>query len=324
MSHQTWGAAETDRYPHTAPTRGTVCRFLFLSVVLASATTLTPLEAQAHAVCGNRIFPPTLTMDDPGFNDELSLPTIQYAPIPAVDGNPSGSITSYGFEWDKTIIPNAGIAINDDYIVQHGAGQNVKGWDNLTLTLKGQLPCIESHEFLVSVGVSHEFGGTGTRRLATAGVIDTTGSTAPTIYVGKGLGDLPVDFLRPLAVTGEFSYQISDSPNIAPNQWNYAVSLQYSMPYLQQHVKALEMPEFFRRLIPVVEVVYSSPAHGTPTGTISPGILYDAESWQLGAEAIIPANSATRQTQGTGFIVQFHLFLDDVFPNSLGKPLFNF
>jgi hypothetical protein len=36
---------------------------------------------------------------------------------------------------------------------------------------------------------------------------------------------------------------------------------------------------------------------------------------------VIPVNRATRQSQGSGFIAQFHLFLDDIFPDTLGKPL---
>jgi hypothetical protein len=295
------------------------------AALAASLSLAVPALAHAHAVCGDRVFPATLTMDDPGFNDELSLPTIQYAPIPSSGGNPSGSTTSYGFEWDKTIVPNAGIAINDDYIIQRGAGQNLSGWDDLTLTVKGQLPCWESHEFMVSLGVIHQFGGTGSGQLRSAGAIASVGDTAPTIYVGKGLGDLPFDYLRPLAVTGQFSYQFSDTAHVTPNQWNYAASLQYSMPYLQQHVKALDMPDFFNHLIPLVEFVYAKPqAGGATTGTISPGIFYEGDTWQVGAEAVIPANGASRLTRGTGFIVQFHLFLDDVFPNSLGKPLFEF
>ena len=92
------------------------------------------------------------------------------------------------------------------------------------------------------------------------------------------------------------------------------------MPYLQQNVKALDMPAFFTHLIPLVEVSFASPTHGPTTGTIAPGVLYEGGTWQAGVEALIPANSATRQSQGTGFIVQFHLFLDDIFPNSIGKP----
>ena len=177
---------------------------------------------------------------------------------------------------------------------------------------------------MMSAGVIRDFGATGSGQLLRAGVIPTTSSTAPTLYAGKGFGDLPIGFLRALAVTGELGYAFSDSPSVMPGQWEYAASIQYSMPYLTQHVQALPIPEFFNHLVGVVEFVYAAPTGTSTTGVIAPGIFYEAEAWQVGAEAIIPANAATRQSQGTGFIVQFHLFLDDLLPNSLGKPLFSF
>ena len=191
------------------------------------------------------------------------------------------------------------------------------------MTLKDQLPCSESNEFVMSVGVIREFARTGSSQLLNAGAIDNVSNTAPTLYAGKGFGNYDIGLFRPFAVTGEASYQISDSPSLSPNAWAYSASLQYSMPYLQAHVKDLGLPEFFTRLIPLVEVAYTAPAHGTPTGTIAPGFLYEGDTWQVGAEALIPANSATRASQGPGFIVQFHLFLDDIFPNSLGRPIFD-
>jgi hypothetical protein len=39
-----------------------------------------PADAMAHAVCGERVFPATLAIDDPGINDELSIPTLTYLP----------------------------------------------------------------------------------------------------------------------------------------------------------------------------------------------------------------------------------------------------
>jgi hypothetical protein len=137
------------------------------------------------------------------------------------------------------------------------------------------------------------------------------------------LGDLPIGYFRPFAITGELGYAISDSPGRSPNQWDYAASLQYSIPYLQQHVKALNIPAFFAQLIPLVEISFSRPQNGPTLGTISPGVFYEWDTAQVGIEAMIPANSATRQIQGTGLIMQFHLFLDDIFPNNLGKPLFD-
>lgn len=297
-------------------------RYPLLGIAALALASATASPALAHAICGNRVFPATLTMDDPGVSDELSLPTIQYQPIPAADGNPAGRSVGYGFEFDKTITQDLGIGIEGGYITQHGAGQNpLHGWDNLSVTLKDRVLCYEPGELMLSLGVERDFARTGSSQLRNAGVIDTTSSTSPTVYVGKGLGDLPIGMFRPLGLTGTLAYQASDTPSLSPSQWNYAASLQYSIPYLQQHVKALDIPEFAKHLVPLVEVSMSSPEHGTPTGTIAPGILYEGNTWQAGIEMLIPANRASRQTQGTGFIVQFHVFLDDLMPFTLGRPL---
>jgi len=300
-------------------------RFAVLAALpLAVLTVLfKPPSALAHAVCGNRVFPATLVMDDPGVSDELSLPTITYLPIPAVNGNPGGHSLDYGFEVDKNITQDLGIAINDDYFTQHGVGQpNLKGWDDLTLTLKDKFLCIEPLELMMSMGVIHEFGGTGSGLLRSAGVIASTGSTAPTWYVGKGLGDLPIGMFRPIGLTGELGYQISDTPSISPHQWDYAASLQYSIAYLEQHIKAIDMPDFAKHLVPLIEVSMSSPDRGPTTGQIAPGVIYLGDTFQIGAEALIPATRASRQLQGTGFLVQFHLFTDDLlYDTPLGRPL---
>jgi len=297
--------------------------FCYAAAFAAAILLGTSSAALAHAVCGNRVFPATLTMDDPGVGNELSLPTIQYLPIPATGGNPAGHSVDYGFEWDKTITEDLGVAINDDYFTQHGGAQNLHGWNNLSVTLKDELPCNDTHELLASVGVIRNFARTGSSQLINAGQIGNVSFTAPTLYVGKGLGDLPIGYARPLALTGELSRQFTDTPAVSADVWAYSASLQYSMPYLQQHVKALNLPVFMGRLIPIVEVALSNPDRGANTGTIAPGVLYEADTWQVGAEVLIPATHASRQAQGTGFIVQLHFFLDDIFPNSLGAPLIN-
>ena len=292
---------------------------LFRAILPVVALMLTMHSvARAHVVCGDRVFPTTLTMDDPGVSDEMSLPTITLTPTP------SGESNDYGYEWDKTITEDLGFAVNGDYLTQTSPTEKSSGWDNITVTLKDQHPCIqryEHQELTWSVCLVRKIPGTGSVQLTNAGIIDSVGSTGPTFYVGKGLGDLKASYLRPLAVTGEISRVFSDTPSMSPSSWTYSASLQYSMPYLQQHVKALHVPQFLTRMTPIVEVALTSPDSGSPTGTISPGILYDANNWQLGAEAILPANTAARQVQGTGFIIQFHVFLDTFYKSWFGKPL---
>jgi hypothetical protein len=291
----------------------TVAAFVFWMLIIRSA-------AQAHVVCGDRVFPTTLTMDDPGVSDEISLPTITMTPTP------TAQVNSYGWEYDKTITEDLGIAINGDWITQSSPSHYLAGVDNTTVTLKDQHPCIDRHphqELVWSVGIIRLIPGTGSNQLRNAGVIAGVGNTSPTFYFGKGFGDVASPYLRPIAITGEVSRDLSDTPSLSPSAWSYAASLQYSMPYLQQNVKALHIPQWFTRLTPLVEIALTSPDQGSPTGTLAPGLLYDAPTWQLAAEALVPANGTTRQLQGTGFIVQYHVFLDTFYKEWFGRPLIN-
>ena len=49
------------------------------------------------------------------------------------------------------------------------------------------------------------------------------------------------------------------------------------------------------------------------------GVNYTAQSYALSVEALIPGNKQTGSH--VGVIAQFHLYFDDLFPNSLGKPI---
>ena len=289
------------------------------------------LPAHAHGIAGDRIFPATLTIDDPAVGDELTVPTFVYQPQSGSGGSPETNSYNYGFEWDKTITEHVGIAINDGYSVIRQQGSNsLYGWNDLVTTLKYQFFENDPHEILMSVGVQREWGGTGALRIGE----DATGWTQPTLYAGKGLGDLPesIGLLRPLAVTGELGYQLSDVPTATgpgglshnPNVWNIGGSVQYSMQYLDAQVKDYGLPDFVNHLIPLVELSYSTPAstgYGTTTtGTIAPGVLYEGASYQIGAEALIPATKASGTR--TGLLVQLHFYLDDIFPTTVGKPVF--
>ena len=104
------------------------------------------------------------------------------------------------------------------------------GLENVFITGKWQAFTNAEHEFVVSLGVIYEFGGTqATQNIGG----DAYGGTSPTLYFGKGLGDLPIGFLRPLAVTGELNYNIPDrrlnsalDNNGNPNSLNAALSIQ--------------------------------------------------------------------------------------------------
>ena len=54
--------------------------------------------------------------------------------------------------------------------------------------------------------------------------------------------------------------------------------------------------------------------------TFAPGVVYSGVTWQFAVEALIPGNRNTGRN--VGVIAEFHMFLDDIFPHSLGKPIF--
>ena len=293
----------------------------------AAAALLSALAAPAHAhvIAGDRVFPVTLTFDDPGVGDEATLPQFVYTP-----GDGGSKLYQFQWEYDKTITPTTALIYNQGWDILTAPGaKTYHGPENIFLTGKWQSITIPESETVVSLGVIREFGG-GYATVNVGG--DSTGATSPTIYGGQGFGALPIGFARPFAVTGELNYNIPDrrlnstgDNGGQPFSWTGGMSLQYSVPYLQQHVKHFDMPDFFSRLIPLVELNWFSPAagpaHGMPeTLTVAPGFIYLGDTFQVGVEALIPANSAAGPH--VGGIVQVHFFFDDLFPNSIGRPIF--
>ena len=308
-----------------------------LLATLAGASLLASESAFAHGFAGPHMFVSTLIIDDPNVADEASLPTLSYQPQPS-DGGLVSNLFAADFEFDKRITENFGFAINGGYewLTRPGT-KTANGWENFSGTLKYKPYVNAEHEFMMSVGVVRNFARSGANgeNGATLGNDDSS-STAPTFYFGKGFGDLPIGWARAFAITGELSYQIADTKlkvidsagdfnNGTWNQWSGGLSLQYSIRYLQSQVKDYGLPEWVNQLTPLVEVAWSSPAsqpnQGSTQYLIAPGINYTAQTYALSVEALIPGNKQTGSH--VGVIAQFHLYFDDLFPNSLGKPIVN-
>jgi hypothetical protein len=61
------------------------------------------------------------------------------------------------------------------------------------------------------------------------------------------------------------------------------------------------------------------PADDPTTFRLGTGAVWTGTYYSLSAEALWPLNGAAGR--GIGFISQFHLYFDDLFPNSLSNPL---
>ena len=194
----------------------------------------------------------------------------------------------------------------------------------------------------MSVGVNVEWGGTGAESVGA----EQFNTYTPTLYFGKGFGDLPdtLSWIRPVAVTGQVGYAIpgrnsattfgidpdTGNPTVDtefnPRVLNWGATIQYSMPYLKSAVIDLGLPDFFNHLIPLVEATMQTPVSNTftsgtmTTGTINPGVIWVGNTFQVAVEALIPIN---RQSgTNVGVIAQLHLYLDDIDPHGIGRPIF--
>lgn len=279
-----------------------------------------PTPTLAHGVAGARVFVSTLQIDDPAVADEAVLPNISW----------NAGETDVNGSFAKRITDNFGVSVSVGHVfLTPPHDKNRNGWQNVSLGAKYQVYVNPEHEFMASVGVDRDFGRTGTLAIGA----DTVSTTTPSVTFGKGLGDLPIGVFRPLAVTGQFGYAISERGlKIADdgsdnggheNRWIGGLSLQYSFDYLHGQVKDYGFPDWLNHLTPLVEVAWSSPANRPSTQPMqllfAPGIAYSGDWYQLTAELLIPGNRNTGKQ--LGFVAEFHVYLDDVLPRSLGTPV---
>ena len=312
-------------------------RILHAALCGAASLLASAVAAQSHEIVGNRMFPATLAIDDPGVADELSLPTVAISKTGDV---PSVKELDISGEYSKLITEDFAVSFSPTwthfYPPGGPLGTGASGFQNVETTFKYRVYKNVEHEFVASVGLDIEWGGSGAQDVGA----DRFTTYTPTFYFGKGLGDLPIGWARAFAVTGQVGYAIPSSGTTLtvdpdsgdvdteynPRVLVWGASLQYSLPYLKSAVVDLGLPDVANRLIPLVEASLQTPVGNTATsgtvttGTVNPGVIYVGDTYQLGVEAMIPVNRQSGTSVGA--IAQLHFFLDDIFPNSIGKPIF--
>lgn len=274
---------------------------------------LTPQSAQAHAIAGDRVFPATLEVDDPSVATELSLPAVSWSRGPLDDNGNFPDQTNIGAEFDLLITPNLALGISDGWNSQTARGERgLYGFDSIEVSGKYLFYENDEHEILMSAGLVVDIGGTGAANFGD----DGTSTFTPTYYFGKGMGDLPdsMALLKPFAITGTLGVAIAQNRS-NPDMLQPGITVQYSMPYLKSAVKDYDLPNFVNHLIPVVEIPLSvglnNGAHSWG-GTVNPGFIYMANTWQFGVEATLPLTADDQH--GVGVTGEFHVFLDDLVP----------
>src|SRR5258708_6839241 len=162
---------------------------LWRASLFGFAIALVPLtQSVAHEIVGNRFFPATLGIDDPGVNDELSLPTV--ANFKTGD-DPSFRQRDISAEFSKRITEAFAVSFGSTYSSFRPPGGpdalGTAGFQNLETTFKYRLFKNPEHEFVMSVGLSVEWGGTGAQSVGA----DPFNTYTPTVSFAKSIAHLP-------------------------------------------------------------------------------------------------------------------------------------
>jgi hypothetical protein len=331
-------------------------RFSAVSLFAMLAMLSTPILVWPHGFAGRRFFPTTLTIDDPFVSDELSF-QFDYIKEPGEVVDSPTQVMAISGEYSKTITPSLGLSIGGEFRhLDPDQGTTENGFGNLALGAKYQLFVNAQHEALMSLALDVDLGGTGSRSVGA----ESFSTFSPVLLFGKGFGDLPqgLNFLKPLAITGRLGVDIpTRSKNVTttvlqtngesineandeqaaesgpeiereveynPVSLSWGFTVQYNLQYLQAFVKDVGLGAPFDRMIPLVELPLETCLNrgcgGQTTGTVNPGLIWFGKSIQLGLEAAIPINDRSGKNVGVRGLV--HFFIDDLFPQSLGRPIF--
>ncbi len=181
------------------------------------------------------------------------------------------------------------------------------------------------------LGLIVDWGGTGA---SNSGIGTPYSLLTPTFYFGKGFGDLPdsAGWLRAFAVTGQVGYQMPTTSyrsraerlhSAGAGLWRHRCNT--ACRTSNRRSQDFQLPDFINHLIPIVEAQLATPVANNfgnsfvTTGTINPGVIWVGSYFQVGLEAQVPVNRASGT--GVGFLGQLHLYLDDMFPTTIGQPL---
>lgn len=282
-----------------------------------------PALSFAHGFIGKRFFPESLTVMDPFPSDEADLLAFSHRK----DNN--ATVNTYGAGISKKLTPDLSIGVDGTYddIRPNDGAPMMRGFENVGLDLKYAILRVPAHEFLLTTALGWEIGGSGSRVINR----EPHSAVTPQLTFGYGLGDLPegLKYLKPFAITGQVGLASSlgnKSPDAAETAdiLRYGLVVEYSLLYLQSFIKDVGVPWPLDRLVPVVEFNFQKVINGPnayqTTGTANPGFIWSGHDYELGLEAVIPMNDRTGRRVGVQGLI--HLFLDDMFPHSYGRPLF--
>src|SRR6202023_2661882 len=258
-----------------------------------------------------------------------------------------------------TTVPTAADFYNPPYFVKlpdTATTPSTREFDNLVIGTQYQLYTNPEHQFVVTVGGTAAIGGTGA-----PGIASTFSTLTPTIYIGKGFGDLPdsAAWLQPLtisataavAVPTDASTLISTSlgsvnlpletgafnslttlptgpttlaATVNPKILQLGFAMEYSLvtnEYTGPNRTGTRYPQGW---VPLVEFTTSTPLNGPLAGRTT-GTVNPGFIWvdrYLQVGVEAIIPMDAHSGRDIGARVQAHLYLSAIFPDFYAKPVF--
>ena len=270
-------------------------------------------EADAHAIAGQRLFPSTLTFDDPGIGAEFPLVFSRIRADGVYQSDLSLSIT-------KPITPGFSLIAATDYLgISQPGAPTTHGLGNVSVGGVWQVYRHADNESIGSFSITDSIAHTGSRAMR-----DNYSTWSPEFDFGKGFGNATAAWIKPFAVSGAIGLDLPTDSS-APRMLNWGTSLQYNIAYLQDFVKYVGIKAPFNKMVPIVEFPMQTcldrGCRGQTTGYVSPGVIWIGHYFQAGFELHVPVNHRTGNSVGILFGID--LYLDDLAPHGFGAPLFH-
>src|SRR5216684_2960800 len=303
---------------------------------------------------GDRFFPSTLATTVPTAADFYNPP--YFVKLPDTATTPSTREIDIPTTYSRLVTKDWSVFFTETFrIIENSNTGTRSGFDNLVIGTQYQLYTNPEHQFVVTVGGTAAIGGTGA-----PGIASSFSTLTPTVYIGKGFGDLPdsAAWLRPLTISATAAVAVPTesstltslgtinlprseagafnsltplptgattlSETINPKVLQLGFALEYSLvsnQYTGANRTGTRYPEGW---VPLVESTTATPLNGPlagrTTGTVNPGVIWVSRYLQVGVEAIIPMDA--HSGRDLGFRAQAHLYLPAIFPDWYGKPIF--
>jgi hypothetical protein len=310
---------------------------------------LATCSAVSAGYVGDRFFPSTLATTVPTAGDFYNPP--YFVKLPDTATTPTTREIDIPTTYSRLVTKDLGVFFTETFRIVEDANRGTRsGFDNLVIGAQYQLYTNPEHQFIFTVGGTAAIGGTGS-----PGIASSFSTLTPTVYIGKGFGDLPdpLAWLRPLTVSGTVAVAVPTastslgtidsqradagaftslmtvpsgattlSETINPKILQLGLALEYSLVsnmYAGANRTGTRYPEGW---VPLIEFTTATPLNGPlagrTTGTVNPGVIWVNRYLQAGVEAIIPMDAHSGRDLGVR--AQAHLYLSEIFPDL--KPIF--